>query len=637
MLEAIRSRAQGIFAWVIVGLITIPFALWGINNYFRDGGEALAASVNGEEITTREFRAAFQRYTQQLRFLMREGFSEEMLDDPATKQRVLEGLIEQRLVLDAAGELGLGMSDSELSKVIHNNEAFQDETGQFDFQRYESVLNSQGLTTAAYEARLRLSLLSEQLASTLHLSAFATQQEMEDIARLRHQEREIGYGIVPSSKFRDAIQISDEELRQYYEEHPDEFRTPERVAVDYLRLTAKSLATDIPVDEQTLRDLYAESKDQFGTPEQRRASHILVQVPQGGDDAARQAAREKAEEALRRLQQGEPFEEVAKEVSEDPGSAQQGGDLGFFGRGVMDPAFEEAAFSLEKVGDLSEPVLSKFGYHIIQLTGIQRGEAPSFEEVREELAQKYRQQLAEEHFYEQAETLDNLTYENPFTLEVAAEALELPIETSEPFSRSGGSGIGANPKVVTAAFSEEVLQEEMNSRTLELGPNDLVVLRVKKHFPADIKPFEEVREKIQENLTLERVKAKAREQGDALVERLRQGEAPESVFAGEEAWNEKKFYSRRGEGIPREILKMAYGLPHPQSESPVFAGQPLGSGDYAVVGLYTVKDGDLKQLDEKARQSLAQEVEQMHGQVAYRGFIDELRAEADIKIYRDNL
>lgn len=637
MLEAIRSRAQGIFAWVIVGLITIPFALWGINNYFREEGEALAASVNGEEITTREFRTAFQRYTQQLRLLMGENFSEEMLDDPVMKQRVLDGLIEQRLVLDAAAELGLGMDDSELGQVIYNNEAFQDASGEFDFKRYENVLNSQGLTPAAYEARLRLSLLSEQLASTLHLSAFATQQEIKDIARLRHQEREIGYGIVPLAKFRDAIQISEEELRQYYDGHPDEFRTPERVVVNYLHLTTEALAAEIPVDEPALRDFYEDSKEQYGTPEQRRASHILIQLPQQADEAARQAAQEKAEGVLKRLQQGEAFEEVAKEVSEDPGSAQQGGDLGVFGRGVMDPAFEEAVFSLEKVGALSEPVLSKFGYHIIKLAEIQPGETPSFEEIREELAQKYRQQLAEEHFYEQAETLDNLAYESPFTLEVAAEALGLPIETSEPFSRRGGSGIAANPKVVAAAFSEEVLQEKMNSPAIELGPNELVVLRIKKHIPDDTAPFKEVREKIQEKLTLDQAKSKAQEQGAVLVERLQQGEAPEAVFAEKDAWNEKKLYSRNGDGIPQEILGMAYKLPPPRSENPVFAGQTLGSGDYAVVGLYGVQDGELSKLDEEGRQSLAQEIEQIHGEVAYQGFIGELKSGAKIKVYRDNL
>ncbi|KFI22604.1 SurA N-terminal domain-containing protein [Nitrosococcus oceani] len=640
MLEAIRNRAQGIFAWVIVGLIAIPFTLWGINNYMLDGGEALAASVNGEEISTREFRSAFLSYTQQLRFLMGASFPEEMLDDPATKQNVIEGLVEQRLVLDTAAKLGLGMSDSSLSQVIRSNKAFQGESGQFDSQRYEAVLGSQGLTPVAYEARLRSALLSEQLVSTLRLSAFTTQQEVEAIARLQQQKREIGYSIVPSATFRDVIEVSADKVRQYYDDHPEEFRIPEQVKVHYLRLTADSLATDIPLDEQTLRDFYEESEDQYRVPERRRASHILITVPPQGDEATRQQAQEKAEAVFERLQQGEDFEEVAKEVSDDPGSAQKGGDLGFFGRGVMDPAFEEAVFSLEETGALSEPILSKFGYHIIKLTDIEAGEVKPFEAVREELAQRYRRQIAEEQFYEQAEILDNLTYENPFTLEVAAETLGLSIETSEPFSQNGGSGIAANPKVVAAAFSEEVLREEMNSQTIELAPNDVVVVRLDKHLLADTKPFEEVREEIEEKLTLDQAMAQAQERGETLVAHLQQGESPETVFkeGGEAVWNEKKLYARDDQEIPSEVLKMAYELPHPESpENPVFAGQPLGSGDYAVVGLYRVENGNPGKLDEKARRSLAQEMEKAHGEMVYRDFIQELKSKADIKIYTENL
>ncbi|ADJ28262.1 SurA N-terminal domain-containing protein [Nitrosococcus watsonii] len=640
MLQAIRSRAQGIFAWVIVGLIAIPFTLWGINNYMLDGGEAVAASVNGEEISTREFQLAFQNYTQQLRFLMGASFPEEMLDDPATKQNVIEGLVEQRLVLDAAAELGLGMSDSALSQVIRSNEAFQGESGQFDSQRYEAVLSSQGLTPVAYEARLRSALLSEQLASSLRLSAFATQQEVDTIARLRHQKREVAYSIVPSANFHDAIQVSADKVRQYYDDHPEEFRIPEQVKVHYLRLTAASLATDIPLDEQTLRNFYEESKDQYRVPERRRASHILITIPPQGDEAVRQQAQEKAEAVLERLQQGEAFEEVAKEVSEDPGSAKKGGDLGFFGRGVMDPAFEKAVFSLEETGVLSEPILSKFGYHIIKLTGIEPGEVKPFEAVREELAQKYRQQIAEEQFYEQAEILDNLTYENPFTLEVAAESLGLSVETSEPFSQNGGSGIAANTKVVAAAFSEEVLREEMNSQTIELAPNDLVVVRLDKHLPADTKPFEEVREQIQEKLTLEQAKAQAQKRGEALVADLQQGESPETVLKEEKeiVWNEKKWYARDDQDIPAEIIKLAYELPHPpSSKEPAFAGQALASGDYAVVGVYKVQNGDPSKLEEKARRSLVQEMEQVHGEMVYRDFIQELKSKADIKIYTENL
>jgi peptidyl-prolyl cis-trans isomerase D len=306
----------------------------------------------------------------------------------------------------------------------------------------------------------------------------------------------------------------------------------------------------------------------------------------------------------------------------------------------MDPAFEKEVFSLKEVGALSKPVLSKFGYHIIQLTGIQPGKVKSFEEVRKELVEKYRQQRAEDQFYEKADTLDNLTYENPSSLEIAAEALGLSVETSKPFSQSGGSGIAANPKVVAAAFSEEVLQEGMNSQAIELGPNDLVVLRINRNIPAHIQPFEELHKKIREKLTLEQTKVKAQELGETFIKHLQQGESPEVIFAKEGmTWNEKKFYARNNTNsdIQSEVLKIAYRLPHPQPENPAFAGQPLESGDYVVLGLYSVRDGELGKLDEKAHQSLVQEIERGRGEIAYRDFIEEMKSGANIKIYAENL
>src|SRR5699024_11007681 len=232
----------------------------------------IAASVNGEDITIPEFRMAFRRYLQQMRALMGANFPEGMSDNPAVKREVLNNLIEQRLVLDTVVKLGLGISDSALSQVIRTNQAFKDEKGQFDSQRYENVLRGEGLEPITYEARLRLALLSDQLISTLRRSAFATQQELESIARLQDQKREIGYGIIPTSKFHDTIHIDEDKLHQYYEDHPNEFRAPEQVVINYLRLTEKSLAKDISVNEQTLRDFYERTKDQYTVPEQRRAS-----------------------------------------------------------------------------------------------------------------------------------------------------------------------------------------------------------------------------------------------------------------------------------------------------------------------------------------------------------------------------
>ncbi|CAB1276560.1 SurA N-terminal domain-containing protein [Candidatus Nitrosacidococcus tergens] len=640
MLGAIRDRAKGILSWVIVGLIAIPFTLWGINNYFQDKGETIAASVNDKEITLVEFRTAFQRYTQQMRMLMGDSFSETMLDDPKVRKKVLDELIEQRLLIEEIGRLKLAMNDSDLIQVIGNNQAFHDENGVFDNRLYQSVLSTQGLTPALYESKLRTSILSDQLISALVLSAFVTQEELKDIARIRFQKREIGYGIIPVAQFNDAVEINQDKLHQFYEKHKEDFRVPNQVVINYLHLKGETLAKEVPISEEELQAFYEETKAQYTKSEQRRVSHILISLASDASEKDKQAAQERINAILAKLKDN-PFEEVAKEDSQDSGSARSGGDLGFFGKGTMDPAFEEAAFSLKSVGDISDPVLSKFGYHIIKLTDIHTGEIKTFDQIKEELVKKYRQRKAEDEFYEKADILDNLAYENPSSLEIAANALGLPIEMSSPFSKdgTGTNGIIANPKIIEAAFSEEVLDEGVNSQTIELGEHNLVVLRINKSIPTHVPEFSDIHKEVQTEMILAESKIKAEILGQQLIKQLEQGEWPQAIFGVKNIdWHEKTFYTHNffDTQINPEILRVAYDSNRPKSGAPVFTGDFLSNGDYTVLGVYTVEDGVFDKLDENVRKRLTQEIERNRGEIAYRSFIEGLKEKAKIKIYTDS-
>ncbi|CAH9019012.1 SurA N-terminal domain-containing protein [Candidatus Nitrosacidococcus sp. I8] len=640
MLGAIRDRAKGILSWVIVGLIAIPFTLWGINNYFQDKGETIAASVNGKEITLVEFRTAFQRYTQQMRMLMGDSFSETTLDDPKVRKKVLNELIEQRLLIEEIGRLKLAMNDSDLIQVIGDNQAFHDENGVFDNRLYQSVLGTQGLTPALYESKLRTSILSDQLISALALSAFVTQEELKDIARLRFQKREIGYGIIPAAQFNDSIEINEDKLHQFYEDYKEDFRVPNQVVINYLHLKGETLAKEAPISEEELQAFYEETKAQYTKPEQRRVSHILISLAPDASEKDKQAAQERIDAILVTLKD-KSFEEVAKEDSQDSGSARNGGDLGFFGKGTMDPAFEEAAFSLKNVGDITDPVLSKFGYHIIKLTDTHTGEVKAFDQVKEDLVAKYRQRKVEDEFYEKADTLDNLAYENPSSLEIAANALGLPIETSNPFSKDGlgTAGIMTNPKIIETAFSEEVLDEGVNSQTIELGDHNLVVLRINKSIPTHIPEFSDIHEKVQAKMILAESKIKAETLGQQLIKQLEQGEWPQAIFGVKNVdWHKKEFYTHNffDTQINPEVLRVVYDSNRPKSEIPIFTGDFLSNGDYAVLGIYKVEDGVFDKLDENVRKGLTQEIERSRGEIAYRSFVEGLKEKAKIKIYTDS-
>ena len=473
MFDFIRKYAQGWFAWAIIILVTVPFALWGIHQYSEGDSSVNVAAVNGKKISDQEYQQAYQQQRNRIQTMLGKNFDPSLIDEKQLRKSVLENLIEREVIIQGAQDAGLRVSDARIGAEIRAIPNLQNK-GQFDKEQYERLLHSQGLSVGAFEHMVGNDLIIQQMNQGIADSAIVTKAELDALLRIKLQQRDIGYALVPASSYVGDAVVEDKAIEKFYQDNPDRFRTPEQVSVNYIELSVDDLAKDIQITEGALHERYQERAADFTTPEERRARHILIQVASDASPAVVDAAKKKAEGLLARIRKGESFAELAKQFSEDPGSAKEGGDLGFFGRGVMDKAFEQAAYSL-KVGEVSEPVRSTFGIHLIKLEAVRGGERKPFEQVRAELESDLKHQQAEDRYFAEAETLSNMAFEHADNLTAAAQALRLPIQSSPLFTRNGGVGIAANPKVRDAAFSDDMLLGGKNSEAIELDQDHVVV------------------------------------------------------------------------------------------------------------------------------------------------------------------
>lgn len=630
MLQYIRERAQGVVAWIIVGAIILTFALFGINQYFSGGGDTSVAKVDGAEISQGQLQSATQQQRQRLEQMFG-GKLPAMFSDDMIRSQVLQQLIEQEVLVQAARSNGMRIGDAALAQTILEIDAFQ-EDGKFSNTRYQQLLRAQGMLPGTFEQRVRRDLLAAHFTGGITDTAFVTVNEVDEYLRLQHQQRSIAYLTVNTSKFMDDVTVSDEEVLIYYEQHAREHMEPERVKVDYLELNTKDIVDTIKVSEAETRERYEAQKINYTTPEQRKASHILVKVPSNSTDEAIAKAKQKAEALLVRIRKGEDFASLAKTESDDPGSALQGGDLGFFGKGVMDPAFEEAAFALEK-GEVSELVRSSFGFHIIKVEEISGGTVKPFDEVKSGIMEEIQTERAQQQYYDMAEQLANLTYEHPESLATAAEQLALPIKTSPFFTRDGGPGIAAEPKVVTAAFGDEVLARGNNSETIEMGGNHMVVLHLNAHEPEAQRPLEEVRGSIVSTLKRDKARAQALELAIAVEERVRSGENPaELANALGIKWNDKQDITRDVTDIDHTIVTEAFRMAKPEDGTQEVNRVALSSGDQAVVILYSIEDGKPAEASDKERQEAVTKLQQAGSNAGLASVVATIRSAMDITI-----
>lgn len=634
MLQAIRERAQGWIAWVIVILISIPFALWGIQSYLGGGTEPIVASVNGEDITERELNRRFQDFRNELRERLGGAYRPELFDDAKLRQETLEEMIRNNLILHASVDMGLRAGDEQVRATILAVPAFRRD-GKFDKEAYERALSYQGLSPDQFERRVRGTLMTSQLVQVVGSSEITTDKELRDAVRLRRQQRRISFFNVPQQRFQSQDPIGDVEVEAYYQAHQDVFRSPEQVKLEYLVLDQKGIGSAIEPDAEALQQLYQSRLDSYRSAEQRRARHILITLATDEDQAREAEVRDKIAAIRERVAAGEEFAALAKELSEDPGSSGQGGDLGLFERGVMDPAFENAAFALE-LGELSEPVRSAFGYHLIEVTEIQAESVKPLEEVREELVAALVSDEAEHRYFGLAERMGNLAYESPDSLIPAAETLDLKVQTSDWVGRSGGEGVLSQPKVVGAAFSDDVLGQGNNSEVIEIedkGRQQAVVVRVIEHQEAAIKPLDEVRDEIVRIIRIQHAREATGQEARELADRLRGGVTMQQAAEGYDLV-EPGMVDRNATDVPAKILNEAFILPLPGAGASSFGVTELRDGSAAVVAVTEAQEGSLDDLDDQQKEMERQALARTLARTYYDRLQDDLRRRADVQIVK---
>lgn len=630
MLQEIRERAQGWIAWFIVILISVPFALWGISSYLDGGTTQITASVNGQEITEREFENNFRQFRQRVRDQLGSNYRPELIDDALLREEFLSEMIKERLVLQKSADMGFSAGDSLVRSYINSIPAFS-VAGQFNKDVYERTLRNQGLSPVGFEEQVRQSLMMEQLSGGLIGTEFATDAELRDLLRLSMQRRSMDYLIVPAALYKDAVEVSESEVLSYYQSNQQSFMAPERVKVEYIELDVANIATTLEVDEAALQGYYEQHKNEYMTADRRRASHILFTFD--GEAVTEADALAKAESALQRIRNGEDFADLARELSQDPGSASSGGDLDYIDQGVMDQAFEDMVFQLS-VGEVSEPVKSSFGYHLIKLTAIQQGSGKSFAEAKDQVRTAYLKNEAEKLFYEYAERLSDLAYEDPDSLQPAAEALGINTKISDWIERDGGTGIFASSKVIGAAFSDEVLLERHNSEAIEVSAEHVMVLRVAEHEVSLLRPLDQVQQEIVDQLKTKAASELALNKGREILAALSKGDDFEPLAAAAEL----KIISansvdRRSSEIPSAMNSALFRLPKPVDGGESFGESVLPNGDFAVLVLTKVEDGNPKDAEAIGGiDAVKSALQRSRGQSYYQHMVETLQKRADIVI-----
>lgn len=623
---------MGIVGWIVLGILFVAFAFFGLNSYLSSSAVNYVAAVNDTEILPAQQQRTYQQLRSRMQELLGDSFDPATINEEALKATALKQLINEELILQAADETGLATSDQMVAAQIDAIDAFR-ENGTFSKVRYERILRQQGMGPREFEWRLARELMANQYKTSISQTAAATREELERAYRLEGQQRRFSYLLLPQTHFAAQVSVSDAELEEFYAANGGKFMTPERVKLRYLELDAAELVADTTVDEAALQALYDEQSEKYVTPEERRARHILIQLLPDADTAAAERALARAEAIVARLDAGEDFEALAKELSEDPGSAGSGGDLGFFGRGMMTPEFETVVFDLEP-GERSGPVKSTFGYHIVELLEIKEASATPLAEVRETLVDQLLEEARSDAFYEKFEQLANLTFEQPDSLQGAADELDLEIRETDWISRDGGAGIGEHAAVVEAAFSEDVLDSGNNSPAIEIGSDHAVVLRILAHEEAAPQPFAAVSDTVRELVRAEKARALAGEQGGPLLSALQSGKSTlDSIAEEHELQTEHTDLVTRNARQPApELVRRVFTLPAPEPEQPVYDGFITAQGDYALLVLEELQDGDYEALPENARKQAWMGLNRVHGAAELDAVLSALEAQATIRI-----
>lgn len=648
VLQSIRDRLTGIIAIFIFAILIIPFAFVGVSSYFQSDAVNAVALVNDQEITIGEFNAGFQNYRRRMQAQMGAAFDPVAFDQPVVRRQFLNQMIDEELLAQVAIDAGLAVDNQYLAQSIRDLPGFHVD-GEFNADVYQARLASQGMTPKQFEAEMRASILLGQFPSAIGTSAIATDWEIRDYARLLDQKRSFNAIVVPAfpeaeaaaeeaEAIADDIVVDEEAVVAWYEDNLRDYMSEEQVIIEFIELDAATIGGAVEPDEEMLKGRFEEQQSRFITPESRLASHILIELDASAPEVDVETARQQVEALAERARAGEDFAELARENSQDLGSSEEGGDLGWVEPGFMVQAFEDGLYELTLESPISDPIQTGFGWHVIYLREIRPSEGMSYTEAREILVEEYMAEADERRFLEQADRLVDIIYEDPTTLDAAANELGLEVREAGPFSRAGDqSFIGGNLEIVNAAFSDLVLGQGVVSDPINLDENHIVLVKLKEHLTAAQLPLEDVREQVvasvRRQLGMERASAAADGllaslQGGADIAELANLEGLELVESGDT--------ERRSTLIDARLRDEIFLLDRPGESGPVLAVVELDDG-YATVQLNSVTDGEVTSEDEMRKQAYLRRVSISSGNTETLGFLKMLREQSVIEVYEDRL
>ncbi|HLW13079.1 MAG TPA: SurA N-terminal domain-containing protein [Casimicrobiaceae bacterium] len=612
---------------LILALITLPFAFFGVDYYFRSGGsDQTVATVGKNKISQADFDDALREQQQRMRQALANNYDPALLDRPEVRYALLDQLVNQRLLENEARADRLRVSDTQLAQFIAGLPPFQ-EDGKFSPEKYREVLAAQNMSPLMFEQRVRGDLTMAPLQDPVVGGSIAAQTSVQRYLALLDQKREVAVAPVAAEPFEKSVKVSDADIKAFYEKNPTAFQTPEVAKVEYLLLTQDAIAAQMKVDPAEVKQAYQANAKQYTTNEERQASHILIAVKPDAPEAAKAAAKQKATEILAKARaKPDSFAELAKTYSQDPGSAAQGGDLGSFSRGAMLKPFEDAVFSA-KVGDIVGPVQTDFGYHVIKVTGITPPHVQSFDEVKGRIEADLKRQKASQKFAAAADQFQNLVYEQADSLAGAAKALDLKVETTAFVTRAQVQALAMNnAKFVQALFSPESIQSKRNTEAVEVGPNALMAGRIVEYKAAAPRPLADVQDEIRQQLTRQAASELAQKAGREKLALLTQGKARDAgvTFANPVTLTRNQAQP----GFPPEALKKVFQAD--EHKLPAYAGAANERGGFSIYRVDKVIDAPAP--DAATLQSASTQVGSEIGRELMNAYLASLKADTEVKI-----
>jgi peptidyl-prolyl cis-trans isomerase D len=570
-------------AQVILALIALPFAFFGVDYYFRGASsEGEVARVGGEPVSKMEFDQVLRDQQARMRQALGGSFDPAVFDDPQVRSRLLDEIISQRLLVQRARDQNIRVSNQQLEQAILGHPAFQQD-GQFSFERYQEAVRGQGLTQAGFEARLRQDLALRVLDDPFSGASIVSHAYVRHILELAEEQREVQVFEVSPQPFLAQVSVDDAQVKAFYDANQASFQVPEQVKAEYLLVGIDAITAGTRVDPQEVRQLYEQNAKQFARAEERQASHILVGAPADATAERKAAAKKRAEELVAEARRApERFAELARQHSDDPGSKEQGGDLGFFARGSMPKPFEDAVFGMA-ADEIAGPVETDFGYHVIRLAAIKGAGARPFDEVKAQLEQDLRRQKASKTFAEIAEQFQNLVYEQADSLAGVEKTLidkgaAVKIERTDWITREQAQALAQNSaRFAQALFSPESIQAKRNTEAIEVAPNTLIAGRVLEHKPASPRPFDEVKAEIASRLQAQGAARLAQKAGEERLAQLRQGRPVNVEFGAPQNITR----ARRPDGLAEDVLKQVFAAP--TGKLPSYVGGATPKGGYVLV------------------------------------------------------